>query len=220
MDSSFIVLLSSGKAPGATWPLLILPGRAVIMQPQTDITQLLIAYTEGNREALDRLMPLVYEHLKGLAHARLRQERSDHTLNTTGLVHEAYLKLIDINQVAWQSRGHFFVMASKVMRRILVNYATMRKAQKRGGGAPIEELREELLIPEAYAETLLDLDDLLQRFEKTFPREAEVVEHRYFGGLTNEEIAETLSVSLSTVERDLRFARAWLSEKWSGDLAL
>ena len=190
------------------------------MQPPTDVTQLLLAYTDGDREAFDRLLPLVYEPLKRLAHARLREERPDHTLNTTGLVHEAYLKLIDIKQVQYQSRGHFFAMASKVMRRILVNYATMRKAQKRGGGAPIEELREELLIPEAYAETLLDLDDLLKRFEKTYSREAKVVEHRYFGGLTNKEIAETLSVSLSTVERDLRFARAWLSEKWSGDLEL
>ena len=190
------------------------------MPPQTDITQLLVAYTEGHREALDRLTPLVYEQLKTLARARLRQERADHTLNTTGLVHEAYLKLIDINQVAWESRGHFFAMASKVMRRILVNYAAMRKAQKRGGGAQKEELREDLLIPEAYAETLLDLDDLLQRFEKTYPREAAVVEHRYFGGLTTQETAEALSVSISTVERDLRFARAWLSDKWRGDLDL
>ena len=132
----------------------------------------------------------------------------------------ARVRLVDAPSASYASQGHFYAMASKVMRRILVNYAKMRKAQKRGGGAPKEELREEELIPEAYAETLLDLDDLLQRFEKTYPREAAVVEHRYFGGLTTKEAAESLGVSVSTVERDLRFARAWLSDKWHGDLDL
>ena len=190
------------------------------MQPPTDVTQLLLAYTDGDREALDRLLPLVYEHLKRLAHARLRQERSDHTLNTTGLVHEAYFKLIDIKQVQYQSRGHFFAMASKVMRRILVNYATMRKAQKRGAGAQRETLDEARLLPEAYAETLLELDDVLKRLEASHPRQAEVIQHHYFGGLTNEEAAEALGVSLRTVERDLNFGRAWLSKQWRGDPGL
>ncbi len=179
-----------------------------------DVTQLLAAYTDGNRDALDRLLPLVYDHLRRLAHARLRQERSDHTLNTTGLVHEAYLKLIDINQVAYQSRGHFFAMASKVMRRVLVNYALERRAQKRGGGARKEDLDEARLVPDDYAETLLELDDVLKRLERLHPRPAEIVQHRYFGGLTNEEAAEAMGVSLRTVERDLRFARAWLSKAW------
>lgn len=190
------------------------------MEPSVDITQLLDAYADGNAEAFDRLLPLVYESLKQLAHARLRQERPGHTLNTTGLVHEAYLKLIDINRVQYQSRGHFFAMASKVMRRILINYAKMRKAQKRGGGALKEELDEARLITDDHAETLLELDDVLTRLEKLHPRPAEVVQHRYFGGLTNEEVAEALGVSLRTVERDLRFARAWLSKVWSGSGAL
>ncbi len=190
------------------------------MEPPTDVTQLLVAYTDGNREAFDRLLPMVYEHLKRLAHARLRQERADHTLNTTGLVHEAYLKLIDINQVQYQSRSHFFAMASKVMRRILVNYALKRKAQKRGGEAQREEFDEARLISDAHAETLLELDDALRRLERLHPRQAEVIQHRYFGGLTNEEAAEALGVSLRTVERDLSFARAWLSKAWGGGLNL
>ena len=190
------------------------------MPPPTDVTQLLLAYTDGDLEAFDRLLPLVYEPLKRLAHARLREERPDHTLNTTGLVHEAYLKLIDIKQVQYQSRGHFFAMASKVMRRILINYATMRKAQKRGAGAQRETLDEARLLPEAYAETLLELDDLLERLEALHPRQAEVIQHHYFGGLTNEETAEALGVSLRTVERDLNFGRAWLSKQWRGDLGL
>ena len=190
------------------------------MLSQADVTQLLNAYGRGDREALDRLMPVVYEQLRKLSHARLRQERPDHTLNTTGLVHEAYLKLVDINKVQWESRGHFFVMASKVMRRILVNYALQRKAQKRGGGSPHKELDEERLVPDAFAETLLDLDDALNRLEALHSRPSEAMQHRYFGGLTNEEIAEALGVSLTTVERDLRFARAWLSREWRGDFNL
>ncbi len=190
------------------------------MQPPTDVTQLLLAYTDGDPEAFDRLLPLVYEHLKRLAHARLREERPDHTLNTTGLVHEAYLKLIDIKQVQYQSRGHFFAMASKMMRRVLVNYATMRKAQKRGGGAQRATLDEARLLPEGYAETLLELDDVLKRLEALHPRQAEVIQHRYFGGLTNEAAAEALGVSLRTVERYLNFGRAWLSKQWQGGLGL
>ena len=189
------------------------------MRSQVDLTQLLNAYSEGDEDALDRLMPFVYEQLRKLARARLRQERPGHTLGTTGLVHEAYLKLVDIDQMQWKSRGHFFAMASKVMRRILVNYALRRKAQKRGGGAPHEVLDEERLISDSYAETLLDLDDALTRLEAVHPRQAEALQHRYFGGLTNRETAEALDVSVTTVERDLRFARAWLAREWSGDIS-
>ncbi len=190
------------------------------MHASRDVTRLLVAYGQGDRQALDRLLPAVYEQLRRLARARLRTERPGHTLNTTGLVHEAYLKLVDINQVEWESRSHFFAMASKVMRRLLINYANKRKAQKRGGGAPKEELDEERLIPDAYAETLLELDDALQRLEAVHPRPAEAVQHCYFGGLTNQETAEALGVSLTTVERDLRFARAWLTKEWHGKLDL
>ncbi len=190
------------------------------MLSQADVTQLLHAYGEGDRAALDRLMPIVYAQLRELAHARLRQERPNHTLNTTGLVHEAYLKLVDVNRVPWESRAHFYAMASKVMRRVLINYAKQRKAQKRGGGAPHEAFEEERLIPDAYAETLLELEEALTRLEAVYPQQAEVVEHRYFGGFTNQETAEVLGVSLTTVERHLRFARAWLAQEWRGDLAL
>ena len=190
------------------------------MATRAEVTRLLHAYTDGDSEALDRLMPLVYEQLRWLARARLRGERADHTLQTTGLVHEAYLKLVDINQVSWESRSHFYAMASKVMRRVLINYANKRKAQKRGGGAPHVALEEERLLPDDYAETLLELDDALERLEAVHPRPAEAVEHRYFGGLTNEETAEALGVSVTTVERDLRFARAWLSKEWRGKLDL
>ncbi len=185
------------------------------MQPPSDVTQLLVAYSEGDHKALDRLMPLVYEHLKHLAHARLREERPDHTLNTTALVHEAYLKLIDITQVRYENRRHFFATASQVMRRVLVSYARRRKAQKRGGDAHAVALEEDrLLIPDAYAETLLALEESLQAFEEKYPREGQVVEFRYFVGLTNQEIAEALDVSVSTVERFLRFARTWIRRHW------
>lgn len=185
------------------------------MTTPPDITRLLSAYTDGNRDVMDQLLPLVYEQLKQLAHARLRAERPDHTLNTTGLVHEAYLKLVDVTQVHYESRGHFFAMASRVMRRILIDYAERRRAQKRGGGARPVSLDEERLLPDDYAETLLDLNDALDRLEQLYPRPAEAMVHRYFGGLTNEEIAEATGVSLSTVERDLRFARTWLTRVWT-----
>ena len=185
------------------------------MKPRMDVTQLLHAYTDGDREALDQLMGVVYEQLRRMAHARMREERPDHTLATTGLVHEAYLKLVDVDEMQWQSRAHFYAMASKVMRRILINYANKRKAQKRGGGAPHVELNEERLIPDAYAETLLELDEALKELQALHPRQAEVVAHRYFGGFTNDETAEVLGVSVTTVERDLRFARAWLARQWS-----
>lgn len=186
------------------------------MDPTADVTRLLVAYTDGDGEALERLLPLVYSNLKRMAHVRLRSERPDHTLNTTGLVHEAYLKLIDIDQVRYQSRGHFFAMASKLMRRILVDYAVARKAQKRGGGVQRESLDEERLIPDEHTDTLLELHDALTKLEADHPRSAEAVQHRYFGGLTSEEAAEAMGVSLRTVERDLRFARAWLSKEWGG----
>ncbi|MDX1429822.1 MAG: sigma-70 family RNA polymerase sigma factor, partial [Rhodothermales bacterium] len=174
----------------------------------------MVAYTDGNGEALEKLLPLVYNNLKRMAHARLRDERFDHTLNTTGLVHEAYLKLVDVKQVRSPSRGHFFAMASKLMRRILVDYAVARKAQKRGGGAHKEQLDEQQLIPDEHADTLLELDDALTRLAVLHPRPAEVVQHKYFAGLTSQEVAEAMGVSLRTVERDLRFARAWLAKEW------
>ncbi len=185
-----------------------------------DVTQILLRWSDGDQEALDRLLPLVYDQLKKLAHARLGGERAGHTLNTTALVHEAYLKLVDINRVQWKDRAHFLAMASRQMRRILIDYAHQRKALKRGGGAQKEVLDEEQLIPEEMVETLLELDDALQRLAVFYPRQSKAVELHYFGGLTLEEAGEVLGVSAPTVMRDLRFAQAWLATEWSVELPL
>lgn len=185
---------------------------------QADVTQLIQAYGQGDHRALDRLIPILYQQLRQLAHARLRAERKDHTLNTTGLVHEAYLKLFEFNEVTWENRAHFLATASMVMRRVLVDYANRRRAQKRGGGVRNAELDEELLIPDDYAETLLDLNDALKRLEGVSPRQSQIIAFRYFGGLTAQESADALGVSLSTVEREFRFARAWLAREWQGNI--
>ncbi len=184
------------------------------MPPQADITSMLLKWSGGQREALDQLIPLVYTQLRQLAHARLRGERSDHTLNTTALVHEAYVKLVDINQVQWHDRAHFLAMASRLMRRILVDYWHKKTAYKRGGEQQRVDLDEALLMPGATAGNVLDLDDALKRLEKLNPRQSEAIEHRYFGGMTSEETAEVLGISRATVERDLRSARAWLAREW------
>lgn len=180
-----------------------------------DVTQLLIAMREGEPGALERLMPLVYDQLRRLAHARLRGERAGHTLNTTGLVHEAYLKLVDLNRIQWEDRSHFFAMASRTMRRILIDHAVARRAYKRGGHQQRVEMEADLLLSDEQSETYLELDDFLRQLEAVSPRQSQVLEHRYFGGLSNEETAAVLGVSLRTVERDLRFARTWLARLWS-----
>ena len=186
---------------------------------QTDITQLLVRWGGGDQAALDHLLPLVYDQLKQMAHAHLRKERADHTLNATALVHEAYLKLIDAQQVQWKDRVHFLAIASRVMRRVLVDYALQRKAQKRGGGWQKVDL-EEALLPDAKAETVLEFDDALKRLEEVHPRPSKAAELYYFGGLTLKEVGEVLAVSHATVIRDLRFAKAWLAREWGGDLGL
>ena len=154
-------------------------------------------------EALNQLIPLIYEQLRTLARARLRNERPGHMLNTSDLVHEAYLKLIDINRMQWENRSHFFAMASQVMHRILVDHARKQKTDKRGGGWQKVKLDEERLLPEAYAETLLELDDALKRLEARHPRQGQAVGYRYFGSLTNQETAEALGIS-GMVRRDGR----------------
>ena len=184
------------------------------MLPPADITRLLLNWSGGQRDALDQLIPLVYTQLRQLAHARLREVRADHTLNTTALVHEAYVKLVDINQVQWEDRAHFLAMASRLMRHILVDYWRKKKAYKRGGEQQRVELDEALLMPEARPETVMDLDDALKRLEQLNPRQSQIIEYRYFGGMTSEEIAEVLGISRATVERDLRAARAWLAREW------
>ncbi|MCG3120688.1 MAG: hypothetical protein ALAOOOJD_03507 [bacterium] len=178
-----------------------------------EITQLLLDLSGGNHAAVDLLVPLVYEELRGLAHRQLRDERSSHTLNTTALVHEAYLKLVDQQRVEWQNRAHFFAIAAQAMRRILINYAKSRSAEKRGGGQPLATFDERAVIREARAEELVALDEALVELTKLNMRQSQVVEYQFFGGLTHEEIAEVLAVSVPTVRRDWRLARAWLSRQ-------
>ena len=165
------------------------------MPPQVDITSILLKWSGGQREALDQLIPLVYTQLRQLAHARLREERPGHTLNTTALVHEAYVKLVDINQVQWHDRAHFLAMSSRLMRRILVDYWRKKKAYKRGGEQERVDFDEALLMPGASSGNVLDLDDALQRLEKLNPRQSQAIEYRYFGGMTSEETAEVLGIS-------------------------
>lgn len=189
------------------------------MPAQLDITELLHAFSGGDREALDRLVSLLYDELRSLAHHRLTGERTEHTLNTTALVHEAYLKLAGLNRMQWQDRTHFLAVASGTMRRILVDYAHRCRAQKRGGSHHREAFDEAWHMPEAYAETVLELDDALTRLEALYARPGQALAYRYFGGLTNEETASALNVSVATVERDMRFARAWLAREWKGSSA-
>ena len=159
------------------------------------ITQLLQAARNGDTEAFDRVMPLVYDELRRIARGRLRGERSDHTLRTTGLVHEAFLKLADVNRISWQSRAHFFAVASRAMRRVLVDYAVRRNAQKRGGGAHRVTLDDALLHFDTHIDELLTLDEALQQLEQLDARQARVVECRFFGGLSIEETAHVLDTS-------------------------
>jgi RNA polymerase sigma factor (TIGR02999 family) len=186
----------------------------VSTEPGSDITRLLRQATEGDREALDALVPLLYGHLRRLAHHRLHAERSDHTLNTTALVHEAYLELVDVDHARWQDRAHFLAAASRVMRHLLVDYARARNAKKRGGEwvrAGVEP--DELALSEEYAEAVEELDGALERLAELSPRKARLLEQRYFGGLKLEECAEALGVSLATVKNDLKLGRAWLARE-------
>lgn len=173
------------------------------------ITDLLIQLRGGNAEAMERLFPLVYEELRRMAHRKLQGERPGHTLRTTGLVHETYFKLVDQTRVEWQDRGHFFSVASRAMRRILVDYARRYQALRRGGGLQRVSLEEDAAIAER-GETLLALDEALERLAAVSVRLSQVVECRFFGGLTEEETAEALGVTSRTVQRDWAKARGWL----------
>lgn len=178
------------------------------------ITRLLKEWGDGKGEVLDRVMPLIYDELHRQASRYLRKERSDHTLQTTALINEAYLKLINQREVAWQNRNHFFAIASQAMRRILVDYARERKRDKRGGAAenlPLEEAAF-ALSPEKSVD-LVALDEALNRLATFDERQARVVELRYFSGLSIDETAEILGVSNVTVRRDWDFAKAWLHQQ-------
>ena len=175
-----------------------------------EMTDLLAAWSDGDREALDRLLPLVERELHRLAHHYMSRERPDHTLQTSALVNEAYLKLVDQTRVRWQNRAHFFAIAAQTMRRILIDHARRRRYDKRGGGARPLPLDEAAHITDERAAELVALDDALKLLQDVDERKARVVELRYFGGLSVEEVAEVLKVSPDTVGREWRRARAFL----------
>lgn len=181
-----------------------------------EITQWLRRLRTGDRQALDRLIPLLYAELRGMARRRLRNERTGHTLDTTALVNEAYLKLLQHHKIEAADRVQFFAVAGNTMRRILVDYARTRKRQKRGGGqAPIPLEEVEAFLSDEQAEEVLALDEALERLAAANPRGAQVVEHRFYAGLTLEETASLLEVSAKTVQRDWIAARAWLRKEIS-----
>lgn len=176
-----------------------------------DITQMLIELTDGNKEVVNEILPLIYAELRKLASGYLRKERGNHTLQPTALVHEAYMKLIDQKKVKWQNRSHFFGIAAQVMRRILMDYARQHKAEKRGGMGENISLEEEFVIIEnERSHELLALDEALKNLAKIDEMKARIVELRYFGGLSVQEVAEVLDVSEITIKRHWRMAKAWL----------
>ena len=182
----------------------------------SNITQLLNDYQGGKKDALDELFPLVYGELRKLAANRLRGERSDHTLQPTALVHEAYLRLVEQHSADWQNRAHFFGLAAEMMRRILVNHAVKNNAEKRFGNRTRLVLDEIVDFTNGADVNLILLDEALNKLAEFDPKQAKIVELKFFGGLTNEEIAEVTGVSDSTVKREWRIAKAWLHEQLKG----
>ena len=176
----------------------------------TQITRLLIAWSDGDKEALDALMPLVYDRLRRLAASYLRHEREGHTLQTTALVNEAYLRLIQQDQVSWRDRAHFFAIAAQMMRRILVDHARHHSYAKRGGATPNLSLADLDRVSVEKDPDLIALDEALTALARKDAQQAKLVELRYFGGLTKEEIAEVLGISSATVTRRWRLTKAWL----------
>lgn len=175
-----------------------------------EITQLLVAWGDGDESALAELTPLVHDELHRLAHRYMRAERAGHILQTTALLNEAYLRLIDWKNVRWQNRAHFFAVSAQLMRRILVDFARSRGYLKRGAGATVIALDETAAISNEKTADLVALDEALTSLADLDPRQAKIVELRFFGGLTNDEVAEVLRVSEGTVRRDWSLARAWL----------
>lgn len=186
------------------------------MSERDDITRTLSEIAGGDQAALDRLLPVVYEHLKGLARRELRRERPDHTLNATALVHEAYLKLVQLDSISWEGRAHFFGAAAQSMRRILISYARMRTAEKRGAGAEHVALDDVVVAARDRPADLLALDGALDRLAELDARQARVVECRFFAGMSIEDTAAALDVSPATVKRDWTVARAWLNREIEG----
>jgi RNA polymerase sigma factor (TIGR02999 family) len=180
------------------------------MPSSEEVTQLLVAWNNGDQAALDQLMPLVYRELHRLARRRLGHENAGHTLQTTALVHEAYLRLIGQKEPHWQNRGHFFAIAAQMMRRILVDYARSRRYAKRGGGAEKVSFAEVMAVSSGRPVDVVALDEALTTLAQIDPRKSKMIELRYFGGLSIEETAEVLGVSAGTIKRDWTLAKAWL----------
>jgi RNA polymerase sigma-70 factor, ECF subfamily len=182
-----------------------------------EVTQLLQAWGDGDRRALERLTPLVYDELHRVAQHHMARQAPDHTLQATALVNEAYLRLVNLQEASWQNRAHFFAVCAKLMRRILIDAARSRQYLKRGGEAPHVELDEALVVSRETPADLIALDDALRALAVLDPRKSQVVELRYFGGLSVKESAEVLKVSEETVLRDWRLAKMWLLKELSGE---
>jgi RNA polymerase sigma factor (TIGR02999 family) len=189
----------------------------MVADTPNDLTQLLHAWRQGNQVARNQLMSLVYDELRRLAGNYLRRERVGHSLQPTALVHEAYLQLIDQSQVSWESRAHFFGATARLMRRILVDHARAHNAEKRGGGEERLELNEAIGVPEQKDINLLALDDALSELARLDPQQSQIVELRYFGGLSIEETATVLNISPATVKREWSLAKVWLYRQISRD---
>ena len=186
-------------------------------EPPHEVTQLLMDWSNGNQAALDRLMPLVDRELHRLAHHYMRRENAGHTLQTTALVNEVYLKLIDQRHVHWKNRAHFFALSAQLMRRILVDHARSRQYAKRGGGVQRISFDEALVVTPERGADLVALDEALSKLTSIDPRKGKVVELRFFGGLSVEETAEALQISAVTVMREWSMAKAWLYNSLSND---
>jgi RNA polymerase sigma factor (TIGR02999 family) len=179
------------------------------------VTTLLVKWSDGDDSAMQELVPLVYDELRRLARGQMSREREDHVLQATALVNEAFLRLVDVHQIQWRNRTHFFAMAARLMRRILVEHARARAFRKRGGGAPHVTFDENLALPQSTPHDLVALDDALKALAAVHERKARVVELRHFGGLSVDETAGVLDVSAETVMRDWKFAKNWLLRELS-----
>ena len=185
---------------------------------KAEVTQLLKAWSEGDDAALEQLTPVVENELHRIAHRCMAREKPGHILQSAALVNEVYLRIVDIQSVSWQDRTHFFAMCARLMRRILTDYARLQNSLKRGGGAVHLSLDEDLLVTSENQADIISLDEALTQFALTYPRQSQVVELRFFGGLEVEEVAETLKISAVTVRRDWKFAKSWLLRAISGDV--
>jgi len=194
-----------------------MPQRGVHSPAPFDVTGLLKRWSAGDPQARDELIPLVYDRLRQLAHQRLRHAPGQHSLNTTALVHETYLRLVDAPRVDLPDRAHFLALAAQVMRNFLINHAHARRAAKRGGGLAPVQLEEALWLSDEDLDAVTELHEALERLKALNSRQSELLEHRYFGGLSLEETAAVLGLSLATVKRELRSARAWLALELRGE---